>query len=431
MRSIDVDVVVVGAGCCGLSAALELHRRGLSVVVLEARDRVGGKTDSVFDDAGRRIDAGGQFLCRDMPLVRRLAADAGTPLVHVDQRGAVVEVMEGERMVRRGGGGPFRSAGGVLDDLARFDVDHTMSVRQWIDGLAISTEVRAALAASLEGVWCHDLDTLSMAGLVASDRRTPLTTDELESFPADSMHSLALWMASELGERVVLGRPVTGIEVSGDAVQVKTNDGVLHCREVVVAVPPQVLGSMVFSPALPDPVTSAASRFEAGQVLKFVVSYDRAFWRDHDHCGTVQSARPGFYVTESNDSTSDPRLVAFVAGPGVGDWLVLAPEQRIARLLGLIAAAHGDEALQPRWSMQRDWLPDRWGGGGYCAVLTAGSDPAVIDVLREGIARVSFASTELALSFPGYVEGALARGAEVADVVAARLGVQLPDRSFS
>jgi monoamine oxidase len=425
--TVHTDVAVVGAGFAGLSAATELQRRGFDVVVVEARDRVGGKTESQLDALGRRIDTGGQFVNDDMSHVLALVRRQRKHLVPVEHDRAGRAHLGGHhdaidsRLLWHTFERAERAYAGLwtLTDPLPSGV-HTLAA--WFDSLGLPDDVVHAARSIFSGVMCVPFDDLLLGHVVDLARRTPLTRDELQYVVAETMHDVAEVLAAELIHSVHLAAPVRAVSVGADAgpvVVVCSDDLQVQADHVVIAVPPTAYRTITFSPALPAPIASAAGAFRAGSVMKFVVRYERAFWQRSDVGSTSVWLEPkGLYVGEASID-DDAMLVVFLGGPATAAWRELSPAARRAAVLDRLVEAYGNPAAAPVSFVERDWPPDEWGGGGYWNVLV---DPARLDaveVLQRGVPRITFASTELAATFPGYVEGAISAGRAAAVRVAA------------
>jgi monoamine oxidase len=424
-----VDVVVIGAGFAGLTVATQLLAAGRSVVVLEARDRVGGRTESTIDDTGRLVDSGGQFLNDDMPHVLALAASRGRTLVAGDHELA--------SLAFRGGGEPtddprafaelLAAADGPAERLEGIDPaslnDRTLGdwLRSRLDGDAL-----AAAHGGFAGAFCLSPDLLLAAHVAEMGERTPMTRDELQYVIAETLHGLAVELGEELGDRLHLGTRVHTVHRHASGSTVVADGVTIDASHVVVAVPPVAIGSIVFDPPLPDDVRSAAAAFRPGSVIKFLVSYPAAFW--HDPTGSLGSVREwltpaGLYTRDATAHADHPSIVAFLGGPSADEWGAWSPERRRASLLEHLVEGYGAEAERPVAFLERVWAPDDLGAGGYCNLLVDPAHLDAVDVLRRGPGddpRITFACTELAPSFPGYVEGAITAGLAAAERVLAR-----------
>ena len=153
----------------------------------------------------------------------------------------------------------------------------------------------------------------------------------------------------------------------------------------------------------------AAAAFAPGTVVKFLLRYERAFWLDNGRNGIGQFlGPPGLYFADA--SVPDvATLIGFVGGTTAVEWTRHSAAQRHDAIVHQAAVVFGEEALRPLSVIERLWVPDEWGGGGYSNVLTTHA-PNAADALATGLPLVTFASTELATRFPGYVEGAIVAG---------------------
>jgi monoamine oxidase len=434
-----VDVAVVGAGFAGLTAANEIRRAGLSVVVLEALDRVGGKTESQTDALGTLVDTGGQFVCDEMPLVRALASTAGMALIGHGHPGRPVTVPPdaadaweiSETMFAEAGRYPAAPEGTSILAWARTvaATAHNgvrVAATTTNDGGRPATEtVVAAFKSLAEGVMCHDSTRLSMPALQQMQHRTPPIGAELQYSLAGTMHGLAQWLATPLATAVRVSCPVSRVVVDGDGATVHHAHGAVRARHVIVAIPPSAHAHVQFEPSLPREVVAAAASFVPGHVIKVMLRYDTAHWLAAGSNGTARFVQPyGLYFADAS-LPGAPMLVAFVAGPLAATWHALDPTRRRAMVVHHAVAAFGGDAANPIAYLEREWPPDQWGAGGYCNVGLVDGQPGgslhAVETLRDGMRRLTFAATELATTFPGYVEGAIAAGRAAAQQVLDRL----------
>jgi monoamine oxidase len=237
---------------------------------------------------------------------------------------------------------------------------------------------------------------------------------------AETVHGVAIDLAKRL--TVHLLSPVRAIEVADGSVVVRSEHRVVRAQHVVVAVPPSAHRTIAFHPPLAHFTTQAAAAFRPGSVIKFLVRYERPFWRRADIGATaVWLDPPGFYVGEASPDDDAHMLVGFLGGAATAAWWSMPAAGRRAAFLERLVEAYGPEAAEPVSFVERDWPPDDWGGGGYWNVLVDAAQPDAVAVLRAGAPGITFASTELAPSFPGYIEGAITAGLAAAERVQALL----------
>ncbi|MER9415061.1 flavin monoamine oxidase family protein [Mesorhizobium sp. M0306] len=406
------DVAIVGAGFTGLSAARELNQAGIDVVVLEARDRVGGRVEAVQNGLGERIDSGGQFLCEDMPELMALVRARGKTLVETHVAG---EFVTQPRMSEAQAGRTYGTAMRIrerMNAIAPNDPAITgLTVAAWLDRQADPDDAKAAFRSMIEGLWCLAMERLPLWYLIDNDRRVTNEVSELQYFVRETMHSLADDLARDLGDRLRLNTAVEAIEDGPGGVRVVSPAGAIEARAVLVAVPPMMASKLDFVPPLPAALERALGVWRSGAVIKILVRYPKAFWRDRGLSGMVMWRDPhGIFACDASNDDSHPALVVFIGGPLARRWRDLGEAALRARVTSKLEEALGAEAAGFSDLSYRDWTDDRWSGGGYSDLIVDATATNAERIIRAGAPPIHFASSELSLSFPGYVEGAIVGG---------------------
>jgi len=406
------DVIVIGAGFSGLSAATELMQSGLDVILLEARDRVGGRVESTPLADGTSIDSGGQFLCRDMTELNALARRHGKTITWAYVEGD--EVFQPPIPLARG----YAIWDGVeklREQIIRLDLDDPalkgLTVSQWIARRAdLDPDVAASFLRLVGGLWCRSPDEVSFGWLASTDARITNEYSEMESFLAGTMYALAVDVAATLGPRLHLSSPVTSIAHGPDGATVQTGDTAYHARRVIIAVPPVMAGRIAYDPPLPAPIENAFAAWGTGQVVKAFIRYGTPFWRARGLCGTVMWSAPhGLYACDaSHDDLSG--LVMFIGGSFAKSWHDRPQSELKTFIRDQLVTALGEEAGQIMEISIRDWTDDTWSGGAYSDVVIDPDAPDPEAPLRLGTGPILFAASELSPSYPGYIEGAIVMG---------------------
>ena len=427
------EVIVVGAGFCGLSAATALKDAGVDVVVLEARQRVGGRVEARENGLGERVDTGGEFICDDMPEVMALARRHGCKLVESDFSGAYVvqpemSAAEGERS--RAGADRLRERMNLIspDDPSLAG----MSVAGWLDRQDEPDSVKAAFRAMIEGLWCLGLERLPVWHLIDNDRRITNEVGELQYQLAGTMQALAQDLADGLGERLRLNTPVTGIERGAHGVTVHAADITHEADAVLIAVPPVMAGRIVQQPELPVELERALGAWESGTVIKVLLRYADAFWRRDGRSGTVMWREPsGLFAFDCSSDSGHTTLAFFIGGPLAVEWRARGEDFVRAETTARLTAALGQKAGDMLDMTVRDWTGDVWSGGAYSDLIVDGDARDAEKIIRAGAPPLFFASSELSPSFPGYIEGAIVAGRAAAATVTAFLRDQADGTSRS
>jgi monoamine oxidase len=448
-REGPVDVVVVGAGVAGLCAARQLRRLGMSIAVLEARDRVGGRTLS--QRIGQEVlDLGGQWQGPTQDRLAALAAEFGIQLFPQYHAGRKI-LSWGGKIRHFSGDIPWLSPLAILEllrlrsRLASMSAQvppeqpwespqatlwDSMTLESWKQRnlhskgarLFLDIVTRAVLTSEPRDVsflfflsyfrWGHGLDRLISIPNGAQENRL-----------AGGAQQICQRLADELGHRVVLSAPVQAIEQEASTVIAWTSGGPLRCRLVVVAVPPVLAGRIHYSPALPVKRDQLTARMPMGSVIKYIAVYNRPFWREAGLSGEAFSDT-GPTVTTFDDSSPDgmqPALVSFSDGDVARTWTERSPDARKQAVLSEFVRFFGAQAATPVVFVEKNWLEDPWSRGCYVGVMGPGTMTAWGSALREPCGRIHWAGTETATEWMGYIEGAIQSGYRVAEEVHGRL----------
>ncbi|WP_210012472.1 flavin monoamine oxidase family protein [Neorhizobium galegae] len=423
-RMPERDAIVVGAGFTGLSAALELVDAGLDVLLIEARDRVGGKVESETLSDGTRVDTGGQFFCRDMSQLMALIGESGkTPVMtHYDG-----EMIYRPPVSPQQGFARWQGVDALRDRMIATDPDDPdlarLTVADWVARQDdVSADIRKSFLRLIKGLWCRAPEEVAFTWLASNDRRITNTYSEMEMFLPDTLHALADQLAARLGDRLRLGIAVTGIDYSDTGVTVIAGDQQFSARRLILAVPPVMIRRLAFSPALPERLQKALSTWAPGLSIKLQVSYDKPFWREQGLSGAVMWHEPqGLYACDASRGDY-AGLIIFIGGPEAQQWHGRPRKELTAFIREQLTEAFGPEGGNPRDIHVRDWVDDPWSGGAYSDVIIDLDARYAEEIINEGVSPVHFASSELSPSYPGYVEGAIVAGRlAAARVIAATL----------
>ncbi|MEU4157980.1 NAD(P)/FAD-dependent oxidoreductase [Actinoplanes sp. NPDC026670] len=443
----DFDVVVVGAGVTGLTVANRLHAAGRRVLVLEARDRVGGRL-LTEDVDGVRLEVGGQWVSPDQSALLALIDELNLEMYSRYRAGDSVYIgRDGVRRTFEGEKFPVSETTAAeverlvkeLDRLAAMmdplspwehpDADELdrISFAAWLAGQTDDPEARDNVGLYVGPAMltkpAHSFSALSAVLMAASAGGFSHLVDAdfiLDRRVVGGLQRVPLALASRLPDGAVrLDEAVTKIEWTGDGATVFTGQGSYHGRNVVLAVPPTLVSRVQYLPALPPVQAQMRQHISFGLVIKLHITYETPFWRDLGLSGTAFS--PYSLVHEAYDNTNEDvegetrgTLVGFVSDVKADSLLSLDPESRKRQVLEALAAYYGEQALTPVHYYESPWMADEWTVGAFGTSFDIGSLTRYGRHLRSDVGPLAFASSDIAgLGFQ-HVDGAIRMGEAVA-----------------
>ncbi len=451
------DCIIIGAGFAGLNCARQLHDAGLSVQVLEARDRLGGRTCSA-QLAGKMVDVGGQWIGSAHQELASLAQQAGVTLrdqyvqgdklLHLNRgaqdalnryKGLIprinpVALLELELMIRA-----LNKQQRSIDlsqpwnaELAHRWDNETLA--SWAQRRLRTRTAREIFDIAVRSVMTAEPGSLSHLGFLfycasneSFDFLTTARGGAQHQVVEGGMPQLAEHLAAPLlaEQRVHFSAPVSHVvQHEQGQIEVRSGEQSWRAARLVCAIPPALQNRIDFQPLLPAQRFHLAQRMPMGSVIKCLVAYPSPFWREAGLSGEAVSHKLPFNTVfdASPRDGSYGALVGFIDGAPAQHWSAQGEKARKSAVLESLARYFGPQALQPLDYVDKDWLSDEWARGCYVGLMTPGLLTELGPALRQPCGRIHWAGTETAERFCGYIEGALLSGRRAAAEVIAALG---------
>jgi monoamine oxidase len=442
----EADVIVVGAGLAGLMAARQLVAAGRSVLVIEARDRVGGRTVNASIGAGKVTEMGGEWVGPGQDRVLALAAELGVETFPTYHEGKNLLELGGR--VRRYRGTIPRLAPHVLFDVQRAlrklrraarrvpaDAPWTAPKAAELDSQTLATWVRKAArtkkarrlleiaTGTVMGTGSAELSALWMLSYVSSAGSFEALVDveggaQQDRFVGGSQQ-ISQKLAEELADAVVLSAPVRRIAQDGGGLDVEADGLGARAHRVIVAVPPTLAARISFAPSLGGRRDQLTQRMAHGALTKCAAVYPEPFWRERGLSGQAVSDHGPVTATFDNsppDGTPGV-LLGFIAGAEAVRHARRSEADRRRLVLESFERLFGEDAAKPGIYLETAWAEEEWSRGGPVCSFAPGALAHYGEALRQPAGRIHWAGAETATVWCGYMDGAVRSGARAAEEV--------------
>jgi monoamine oxidase len=454
------DVVVVGAGFAGLTAAREIERRGKSAIVLEARDHVGGRALNADIGGGEVTERGATFVGPTQDHILKLAAKMGVKTFETFNTGENLYISGGNRL-RYTDTGPTGTAPPdpvITADLATVvtqldEMSKTVPVdapwdapsapewdaetlESWIDRNSVTPQFKALVPVATRPIFGAEPRELSLLFtlfyIAASGNEDNIGTFERNFNTRDGAQMFRFFggsqlicerMAAKLGRRVVLESPVRRIVSDKHGVTVHSRKLDVRAKRVILAMPPVLTGKIDYEPGLPEEREALIDNLPQGTLTKVAAVYDRPFWRDDGLTGQVLFDEGPVNATfdDSPEDGSQGVVFGFVGGDKARELAQLSKRDRRAAVVANYTEFFGEQASSPRKFVESSWRGEKWSRGCPVAIYAPGVMLAHGKALRKPVHRIHWAGTETSTYWNGYMDGAVRSGERAAAEVLERL----------
>ncbi len=450
MVSRECDVAVVGAGLSGLTAARRLAGRGKKVIVLEARNRVGGRTESVRLGNGAVGDLGAAFLGGPHHKLMALVAELGLAM---DKHPGLGDSMAwiGGKAVR------YASYDANLDDEAEADIEQGLArldaigksmdltapwkhpdaetldrtnFAEWIER-TLHTEggrrVFNKMVTAILGVVASEMSALHVAWFYGTTDSfaTAITNRDggWDYSLRDGAQEMSNAMARALGDRVILGKPVHRIEQDGAVVRIFADDVLVRTKRVIVALPLHLTGRIRYVPPMPAARDAIVQRAALPTLSRALVRYETPFWRQEGLSGTALTDQlaPLLVVDNSPADGTCGVLAAYSDGAAGRQAWKLTPKAREKQTIDILVRAFGPAAARYLEYVERNWSDEEFTRGGATPMFGPGVWTSFGPAFAAPVGHIFWAGADTATCWNSFLEGAVQAADRAVDEVLASL----------
>jgi monoamine oxidase len=439
-----MDAIIIGAGLSGLAAGLKLKAAGKKFMILEARDRVGGRVFTKALPNGGYVDLGAAWIG---PTQTRMYE-----LLKENNIGHYPTYDEGKSILRFNG--KLKTYKGIIPPLPIFTLLSldaaikkinklsktinlqepwhspdakkwdSMTLHTWMQQQMSSAKARMFFKIATEAIFATDPADMSMLHALfytKSGKDFDTLMNIREGAQQDRIlggsQTLANGMAAQLKDEIILNAPVRIVNQEDEMVMaVCDGERKFSAKKMIITIPPVLVPAIRFNRRLPNNREQLMQRMFMGTVGKCYAIYDKPFWRDKGLNGLCATNEGPITVTFDN-SPSDAKygvLMGFVLANQAKDFFLLPESERKANALKCFENFLGPQALHPQHYLDFSWSNEEWSRGCYAAVMPTGTWTSVGKTLREPCGNIHWAGTETSDIWNGYMEGAVRAGERAA-----------------
>lgn len=444
MSEHSVSVAIIGGGFSGIAAAKKLHEAGTSFLVLEARERLGGRVFTKQFDQGYYLDFGGQWIGPTQDRMYELCHELDVNYFETYNQGKNILDL-GEKLKTYRGTIPKLDLFSLLnldwlirklEKLAR-QIDpkapwNHPKAKEW-DSQHLDEFLRKhsktsacykVIRVGCETIFACDPDQVSLLhGLFYIRSGTSLDClinvkgGAQEHRIKGGMQTLVEAMAKPFLNQIRLESPVTTISYTHSGVTILGKGFSVYADKVILAVPPPLLAQISFSPALPSQKLQLLHNYPMGRVAKCFMIYEMPFWRELGFSGQSVSDDKTPYQTLYDCSPADASkgiLMGFVVGSRAEQFFSLEKNDRKVKMEAILTRYFGEKAKEAIEYQEFSMIDEAWSKGCYAALMQPHAWTDFQDAYRSPLPPLYFAGTEAATKWHGYIEGAVLAGESAA-----------------
>ena len=443
----QLDTIIVGGGFSGIAAARLLHKAGKKFMLLEARERLGGRTHTRYFTDGKYVDLGGQWIGPTQDHMYSLAKEHNVAWYETYNEGK--NILDLNKTIKT-----YTGLIPKMDVASLINIDLLLKrleslakqipleapwlapkAKEW-DSISLEAFVRKysytapcykVVRAGLETVYACEMNEVSLLHALFYIKSGTNLNNLLSIKDGAQQHRLTGGMQT-LAERIAesfsasirLNSPVMRITQTDEGVAVEGSDYAYPARNIIVAIPPVLISNIEFTPALPLHKTQLIDKMSMGIVGKVLGVYEKPFWRDKGYSGQVVADEHGPFQTLFDSSPADSKygvLLAFCIADRARDFFSKDQDTRKNLALQSFARYFGETAAKPIEYVDHCWAEEAWSKGCYAGLYPTGAWTNFQGVLAKTTGHIHWAGTETSDVWYGYIEGAVRAGERAANEI--------------
>lgn len=450
METLNTDIVIIGAGYAGIAAAKKLQEAGRSFVVIEARDRIGGRTNTETLPSGATIDLGAQWIGPTQHHMWNWVRETNTKTYDTFDTGK--NILSWKNKIST-----YKGTIPRIDPLSLIDLGialekinklclqipldkpwthpkahelDSMTLQTWMDKNMFTKKAKHLFSIGVETVFAAEASEISLLHALFYCHSGD-SMDALISIPKGAQQTLLKGgtqgmlqkIAQPFMDKIYLDNPVQKISQNENTVKIETAHLSVTAKKCIITIPPALQNSIRFDPILPQRRAQLLQRMPMGAAMKCFCIYEKPFWRKKGFSGQIVSdtfpVKVTFDCTDKDDDFGV--LLTFIEAQNARDFIELPQEERKEKILNGLVPYFGNEARNIMEYTDKCWTEEEWSRGCYAGNMPPGVMTQFGKTIREPFQHIHWAGTETAMKWNGYMDGAVESGFRAVDEILQRI----------